>query len=101
MPIASRIHHVRLERLLSLEDLAAKAGLSPNLLASFENGQEVPALEMFDRLADAMGVPVERFFYDNKDSNLTPWLTPRVTWQELVDVPQPRSIRFRSPISRS
>jgi transcriptional regulator with XRE-family HTH domain len=87
MPIASRIHQVRLERLLSLEDLAVKAGLSPNLLASFESGKEVPALEMFDRLAGAMGVPVERFFYDNLDSNLTPWLTPRVTWHELGGAP--------------
>ncbi|HXW13028.1 MAG TPA: helix-turn-helix transcriptional regulator [Terriglobia bacterium] len=89
MPFASRIHRLRRERLLSLEELAARAGLSPSLLASFENGQEVPALEMFDRLADAMDVPVERFFYDNTDSNLTPWLTPRVTWQELVGAREP------------
>jgi len=89
MPFASRIHRLRRERLLSLEELAARAGLSPSLLASFENGQEVPALEMFDRLADAMDVPVERFFYDNTDSNLTPWLTPRVTWQELVGAHEP------------
>ena len=89
MPFASRIHRLRRERLLSLEELAARAGLSPSLLASFENGQEVPALEMFDRLADAMDVPVERFFYDNTDSNLTPCLTPRVTWQELVGAHEP------------
>jgi transcriptional regulator with XRE-family HTH domain len=94
MSIASRVNQVRLEHLISVEDLAVKVGISPSLLASFENGQEVPALEVFDRLADVMGVPVERFFYDHKDSNLTPWLTPRVTWQELVDAPQRRSIRF-------
>ena len=93
MPFASRIHQVRLERSLSMEELAAKAGLSPSLLASFECGQEVPGLAMFDRLADAMGVPVERFFYGNADSALTPWLTPRVTWQELVDTPRRRLIR--------
>ncbi len=88
MPFSTRIHQVRLKHKLSLEDLAVKAGLSPSLLASFENGLEVPALEVFDRLAGAMGVPVERFFYDNMDSNLTPWLTPRVSWQELVDARQ-------------
>jgi transcriptional regulator with XRE-family HTH domain len=94
MPFASRIHQVRLEHSLSLDELAVRAGLSPSLLASFENGQEVPALEVFDRLAGVMGVPVERFFYDHKDSNLTPLLTPRVTWQELVDAPKRRSFRF-------
>ena len=93
MPFASRIHQVRLEHLLSLEDLAVKTGLSPSVLASFENGQEVPGLEMFGRLADAMSVPVERFFYDSVDSTTTPWLTPRVTWQELVGAPNRRSIR--------
>ena len=85
MQIAARIQKVRLEHSRSLEDLAAKVGLSTSLLASFEQGEDVPSLETFDKLAEATGVPIKDFFYDNLDSNLTPWLTPRLTLQQLID----------------
>lgn len=85
MQIAARIRQVRLEHALSLEDLAAKTGLSKSLLASFERGRAVPSLEMFHRLAEAIGVPLTDLFYDNLDSNWTPRLTPRLTMQQLVD----------------
>jgi transcriptional regulator with XRE-family HTH domain len=85
MQIAARIRQVRLEQSRSLEDLAAKAGLSANLLASFEQGQGVPSLEIFDRLANAMDVPLKDLFCDNQDSISTPWLTPRPTLQQLID----------------
>jgi transcriptional regulator with XRE-family HTH domain len=87
MQIAARIRQVRLEHSLSLEDLAAKAGLTMGLLASFEKGQGVPSLETFDSLAKAVDVPVRSLFYGNRDSTLTPWLTPRLTLQELIDEP--------------
>lgn len=85
MQIAARCRQVRLEHSLSLEALAAKAGVSSNLLARFENGQEVPTLETLDKLAEALGVPLSCLFYDNTDSNLTPRLTPRPTLQELIE----------------
>jgi transcriptional regulator with XRE-family HTH domain len=85
MQIAARIQKVRLEHSRSLEDLAAKVGLSTSLLASFEQGEDVPSLETFDSLAKAMGVPVKDLFYGNLDSNLTPYLTPRLTLQQFID----------------
>ncbi|HMD86928.1 MAG TPA: helix-turn-helix transcriptional regulator [Terriglobia bacterium] len=85
MQIAVRIRQVRLKHSLSLEDLAAKAGLSKSLLASFENGQDVPSLETFDRLAEAVGVSLQDLFYDDLNSNLTPRLTPRLSLQQLID----------------
>lgn len=85
MQIAGRSRQLRLEHSLSLEALAAKAGVSSSLLARFENGQEVPTLETLDKLAEALGVPLSGLFYGNTDSNLTPWLTPRPTLQELIE----------------
>ena len=76
---------VRRQHSLSLEDLAAKAGLSKSLLASFEQGQDVPSIETFARLAEAVGVSLQDLFYDKVDSNLTPRLTPRLTLQQLID----------------
>jgi transcriptional regulator with XRE-family HTH domain len=90
MQIATRIKLARLEHLLSLEELAVKTGLSESLLASFENGREIPSLEMFDSLARAMGVPVKSLFYSDLDATLTPWLTPRPTLLQLVHA-RPRS----------
>jgi transcriptional regulator with XRE-family HTH domain len=89
MQIATRIRQVRIEHMLSLEDLAAKAGLSRGLLCNFENGQEIPSLEMLDRLAKAAGVSVQGLFCSDLDSMLTPRLTPRLTLQELVGESRP------------
>jgi transcriptional regulator with XRE-family HTH domain len=84
MRIAARIRQVRIEHLLSLEDLAVRAGLSESLLSDFENGQEIPSLEMFDRLAKAVGVSVRGLFCSDQDSPLTPRLTPRLSLRELI-----------------
>jgi transcriptional regulator with XRE-family HTH domain len=87
MPIAARIRQVRIENLLTREELARKAGLSRSLLASFENGLAVPTLEMFDSLAEAMGVPLARLFYGEREATMTPRLTPRLTLQQLAGEP--------------
>jgi transcriptional regulator with XRE-family HTH domain len=89
MQIAARIRQVRIEHLLSLEDLAVKAGLSQSLLSNFENGQEIPSLEMFDRLAKAVGVSVRGLFCSDLNSPLTPRLVPRLTLQELIGKSRP------------
>jgi len=85
MQITARIRKVRHEHSLSLEDLSAQAGVSTGLLDHFEQGRDVPSLEIFDRLAKALGVPLKDLFYDHLDTNLTPRLTPRLSMQQLID----------------
>ena len=82
-----RIRQVRFEHLLSLEELAPQARMSATLLAKIENGQEIPSLEMIDSLAAAMGVRVASLFYDDSGATLTPWLTARLTLQQLAEEP--------------
>ena len=82
-----RIRQVRFEHLLSLEELAPQARMSATLLANIENGQEIPSLEMIDSLAAAMGVRVASLFYDDSGATLTPWLTARLTLQQLAEEP--------------
>jgi transcriptional regulator with XRE-family HTH domain len=86
MRIAERIKQIRYESGLSIEDLAAKTGLAKSLIARLEHGRAVPTLtlEMLEDLADAAGVPVYRFFFDDVESVRTPKLTPRVTWKEIL-----------------
>src|SRR5271167_2685363 len=74
MRMAARIRQIRLERWVSLERLEAQTGLAKSLLARLEKGQEVPTLETLDNLADALGVPVHRFFYNDGEPPLTPRL---------------------------
>jgi transcriptional regulator with XRE-family HTH domain len=85
MRMAARIRQIRLERWVSLERLEAHTGLAKSLLARLEKGQEVPTLETLDSLADALGVPVHRFFYNDGEPPLTPRLTPRLAWKELTE----------------
>jgi len=83
--MAARIQRIRLERSVSLEYVEAKTGLATGLLARLEKGREVPTLETLDILADALDVPVHRFFYDDGDLNLTPNLGTRFTLKEVAD----------------
>ena len=107
MQIAGRIRQVRTEHLLSLEDLAVKAGLSQSLLSDFENGHDIPSLEMLDRLAKAVGVSVRGLFCRGTGPPLTPWLTPRLTLQQLMgescrsapDSENPKNNAYTSPES--
>jgi transcriptional regulator with XRE-family HTH domain len=85
MRMAARIRQIRLELWVSLERLEAQTGLAKSLLARLEKGQEVPTLETLDSLADALGVPVHRFFYNDGEPALTPRLTPRLAWKELTE----------------
>jgi transcriptional regulator with XRE-family HTH domain len=91
MRIATRIRQVRLKQMLSLDELSVKANLSRAILAKIENGQEIPSIEMVDRLAEAMGVRVVGLFYDELNSPATPWLTPRLSLQQLENG-SPRSM---------
>ena len=84
MRIASRIRQLRLEHTLSLEDLATRAKMPASLLESIENGQEVPTLDIMERLAGAMGM-MGGLFSGDLSAEATPWLTPRLTMQQLAN----------------
>jgi transcriptional regulator with XRE-family HTH domain len=85
MRLAARIKQVRFQHLLSLEELAHRARISPTLLAKIESGHEIPSSEMVESLAAAMGVRIASLFYDDLSPTLTPWLTARPTLQQLAE----------------
>jgi transcriptional regulator with XRE-family HTH domain len=47
----------RYERLLSLDDLAAKAGVSNKTIVQIEYGRQVPKFRTIRRISDALGIP--------------------------------------------
>lgn len=54
--IGERLHRVRLQRHMSLRDVAAAAGLSPSFVSLVERGETEIAISRLIRLADACGV---------------------------------------------
>lgn len=53
--IGPTIKALRLERAMSLNDLATQAGISPSHLSRMERGLTVPSYDVLDRVADALG----------------------------------------------
>lgn len=83
MGIASQIRATRLERSRSIETTETHAGVQKGLLR-LENGDQVPSMENLQRLAVALGVPVYRFFFADGERVSTPFLTPRLSLDDLA-----------------
>lgn len=60
--LAWNVSELRVERGLSQEKLAVDAGIDRAYFGSIERNAENPTLEIVDRLAGALDVPVERLF---------------------------------------
>jgi transcriptional regulator with XRE-family HTH domain len=72
--LGSAIRRRRLSKLLTLIDLADKAGLSQPFLSQVENGRARPSLMSLHRIADALGTTPQAFFGGGSESELTPSL---------------------------
>lgn len=60
--VGALVLHLRREAGFSIGGLASAAGLSPGLLSQIERGQGNPSLTTLIKLAQALKVPVGRFF---------------------------------------
>jgi len=57
--VGSRLRRVRLQRGLTLTDVAEEAGISKSTLSRLENGQRRPSLELLLPLAEIYRVPID------------------------------------------
>jgi transcriptional regulator with XRE-family HTH domain len=80
------LKRLREEKGISLRQLAARSGLSPNALSTIERGRVSPSVSTLYKLADALGVPITAFF------------VPEHVRQPIVFVKQ--DARRRVPFSR-
>lgn len=62
--LGARIRAVRLQRDLSLGDLAGLAQVSKSLISQIERGVAAPSIETVRKLASALDVPVFSFFLE-------------------------------------
>ena len=67
--IGESIRTVRVEKGMSLKDIAENAGISEDRLMEIENQESHPSLGLIVRLAEIFGVPVGRLMGDTTDSS--------------------------------
>jgi transcriptional regulator with XRE-family HTH domain len=60
--VLDSIRKLRLEKELSILELANEADISHSYLFYIESKRKVPTLTVLNKLAKAMGVPMKRFF---------------------------------------
>lgn len=58
--VAARVHTLRVEQGLSLEQLSAASGLRAESINRLERGRTVPGLDTLEKLAKGLGVSVAR-----------------------------------------
>jgi len=62
--VSSRIRELRIEKKFTLKDLSEKTGLSVSFLSQVERASSSLAITSLKKIADALEVPITRFFED-------------------------------------
>ena len=60
--VAWNLRRVRVKRALSQERLAFDAGVDRSYLGGLERQEENPTVDVLDRLASALSIPISEFF---------------------------------------
>lgn len=96
--IGKNIRQFRIEKKMSQEDLAEKAGLSSNYIGMIERGEKVPSLTTFINILNSLGVSADMILTDVLNTGYTvknsmlnekiEKLTPqdRVKIYEIIDI---------------
>ncbi len=80
MQIGAVVRGFRLGRGLSQGDIEKRTGLLRCYLSRVENGHTVPSLETLTKIADALDVPLARFFTPTPEREAA---APRISDEEL------------------
>jgi transcriptional regulator with XRE-family HTH domain len=67
MIIGDRIRSLREEKNLSQGDIQSRTGLLRCYVSRVENGHTIPSIETLEKIAQALGTPLYRLFYDGVD----------------------------------
>jgi transcriptional regulator with XRE-family HTH domain len=101
--LAARLRQLRIDRGLSLDALADRAGVSRSMISLVERGESSPTAAVLDRLAAGLGVTLASLFADEPRADASP-LSRRADQEEWRD-PETGYVRrnlsppsFASPI---
>lgn len=66
MNVGSNIRRIRQDARLSQEELAEAAGINRTYLSQLENGRSSPTLDVLERIARALDVPISALIVDSR-----------------------------------
>ena len=84
MIIHQRIRAIRIARNISPGEVERRAGLAPAYLTDLENELMVPPLDILEKIARALDVPLVALFYDGGAVPDLPNLPRRMTADEIA-----------------
>jgi len=101
--IAGRVRALRIERGLSLEELAERSGVSRSMLSLIEREESSPTAVVLDKIAAGLGVPLALFFEDpaardeplSRSSDRQPWRDPQTGYVREVLSPTGSAAPFQ------
>jgi len=93
--LGERIRLERLRRKLSLEMLAARAGVSRSMLSDVERGEKVPSVLVLDWIATGLGTSIARLLGEERSSSV---IVLRREEQDVVVDPAGWERRILSPV---
>ncbi|WP_209122892.1 helix-turn-helix domain-containing protein [Alkalihalobacillus sp. BA299] len=83
--IGETVKKLRLEKGLSLSELAESAGVAKSYLSSIErNIQSNPSIQFLEKISSVLGVSVETLLNENKDRKAATEYDLDSAWVELV-----------------
>jgi len=88
--IADRLRALREEKGLSREDIENRTRLPSSYLSRVEDAQIVPPIEILEKIAQALEVPLYRLFYDSQEPLRLPNLPKRPTSDDIASGSSPR-----------
>ena len=71
MEIGSRIKHLRVQKGLTLEELASRSELSKGFLSQLERDLTSPSIATLEDILEALGSNLSEFFSQDKDERIT------------------------------
>lgn len=66
--VGNIIKNIRINKNLLLKDIATKAGISSSMLSQIEKGTANPSLNTIKEIANALDVPLFKFFIESNDN---------------------------------
>lgn len=64
------LHYARKSRGMTIKQLESRSGVSASFISRIENDNGNPSVEIVGKLAEALGIPVSDFFYDQKGGKI-------------------------------
>jgi transcriptional regulator with XRE-family HTH domain len=93
--MGDRVRATRLERGLSLDDLAARSGVSRSMVSEIERGRKVPTIVVLDRIASALGTSLARLVQPEESTRV---VLRRADEQQVAIDPAGWRRRILSPV---